>query len=229
MLEEVVHIKLKITRKNILLCLIMLWSLVSIIFYWMPYLFTALQSNKDLQYEIIGGYVSKPYLEKYIYSHIFLWVISMICILYLIITCILSLTKALIVRYIGIGITIQTLFMKLLEFWSNNLIDANYYADMATENISFQCWIIISVIACIVVCILYFFCCKISFMILLTSSILQICNTIDLFKSNIDFLIQEKITTPGYMLIVFQCINGIFVYIIYWFLIIDSISLNRRE
>ena len=59
--------KLFRTRKNILLILIVIWDVFSILFYWKPYLLEILNFQENIKYEIIGGYISKQFVEEHIY------------------------------------------------------------------------------------------------------------------------------------------------------------------
>lgn len=218
--------EIKFNKKTSLLLLIVLWCIVSITFYWIPWIVEPLKLLNWLKDEVDVGYVSKQFLEKNIYSSIIIGIISIICISYSFIMCILF-QKRKVKKYIGIGIVIQTFFMILLKSWNNTLVNADYNANDATEIISFKYWIVISFIICFIVCFLYFFNNKISYIILGASTALQILDTVELIKSNIEFLIQESITNPYYLPIVFQCINGVVIYVLYWTLIISFKNQNN--
>ena len=205
-------------KRTVLLLVIMLWNIISIVFYWIPYLSEISKFIDDIKYEIIGGYVNKPYLEKNIYGHMFLGTMSIICTLFLFIMCILSYKKRRMTKYVGIGIIMQTFMIILLKIWNDNLVD-DYNG---TEVISLKYWLIISIIVSIGICFVYVLYNKISFVILFISSILQIINAIEFFKLNIGFLTQESIANLNYLSIVFQCTSGVTLYILYWILFIDS-------
>lgn len=215
--------KINLTIKTIILSLIMLWSIISIIFYWIPYLFSIFAPFSDLEtlkYLINNGCINKQELEIYVYSPVLLCAVNIICILYLIIMSILSYKNWNFVRHIGIGIVVQTFFTMLLKIWMENLV--NNYND--TEIINLKYWLIISVVVCIVVVSLYILKKWLAYILLGISTILQVFSTIELFKYNIGFLAQETITNPYYLSIIFQCVNGIIIYILYWILLIVSIK-----
>lgn len=221
--------KIELKKKTIFLSLIILWCAISVIFYWVLYLFESLKFADNIKYEIIGGYVSKQFLEKNICSHIFISIISIICILFSFVICILSYKKEKMIKFIGIGTIVQTFFMVFLKFWNDNLVYADYSVDVEAEIVSFKSWLIISTVTCIIISLIYSFYNKPSFIILGISTILQVFNTIELFKSNIGFLTQESITNTNYLSIVFQCINGIVIYILYWILLIYTEKSKSEE
>lgn len=214
--------KIEFSNKTIFLSLIILWNIISIIFYWIPHLFSIFVPFSDLEtlkYLINSGCINKQELEIYVYSPVLLCIVNIICILYLIIISILSYKNWNFVRHIGIGIIVQTFFTMLLKIWMKNLV--NNYND--TEIINLKYWLIISIVVCVVVVTLYILKKWLAYILLGILTILQVFNTIELFKYNMGFLAQESITNPNYLSVIFQCVNGIIIYILYWILLIDSI------
>ena len=216
--------KIELNKKRNLL---LLWSIISIVFYWIPWIIEPLNLLSWLKDEIDAGYVCKQFLEKNIYSSIIIGTVSIICMLYSFIICILSPKRK--TKKIGIGIVIQTFFMILLKLWNDTLVNADYNINDATEIISFKYWIIISLFLCIIICFLYFLNNEISYIILGVSTVLQVFDTVKLTKLNIEFLTKKSIIDPEYTIVVFQCINGIVMYILYWMLLIDSVKSKSVE
>lgn len=217
--------KIKINKKTFFLSLIILWNIISIVFYWTPYLSGISKFADNIKYEIIGGYVSEQYLDKNIYSLTCLSIISIICIFFSFVMCILSYKKEKMIKYIGIGIIWQTLVKVLLKVWNDNLID-NY---RNVEIISLKYWLIISIITCVIISVLYVFNRKLMYIVLCITTVLQCLNVVEVLKSNIGLLTQGSITNPNYLSIIFQCINGITIYILYWILLIDSVKSNQSH
>ena len=70
--------EIKFNKKTSLLLLIVSWCIVSITFYWIPWIVEPLKLLNWLKDEIGAGYVSKQFLEKNIYSSIIIGIISII-------------------------------------------------------------------------------------------------------------------------------------------------------
>lgn len=217
--------KIELNKKTIFLSLIILWCAISIVFYWIPYLSEISDFANNIKYEIISGYISEQYLNKNIYSLIYLSIINIMCILFLFVVCILSYKKERLIRYIGVGIIWQTLIIILLKVWNNNLVDD--YRN--TEVISLKYWLMISITICVIISILYIFNKKLTYIILCIATFLQIFYTIELFKLNLGFFTQESIINTNYLSIIFQCIDGVVIYILFWTLLIDSVKSKSEE
>ena len=217
--------KLFRTRKNILLILIVIWDVFSILFYWKPYLLEILNFQENIKYEIIGGYISKQFVEEHIYYNYALFDISIVCIISELLFTVLSLKNTNSTKFISIGIFTQTIFFTLLNVWKNYFIDS--YNE--TEIIGLKMWVIVSITICILLVVFASLNNKILYAVLGVATILQLISTIMIFQSNRGFLLTQSITSPNYFSIVFQCVNEIVIYILYWILIIiKSIEHNRN-
>ena len=104
-----------------------------------------------------------------------------------------------------------------MKIWNKNFVDA--YNNM--QLISLKYWITILISVCIIISILYIFNRKLTYIILGVSTMLQMFDMIEFLKLNMGFFIQESITNSNYIPIIFQCTNGIVVYILYWILFIN--------
>lgn len=126
------------------------------------------------------------------------------------------------IKFISIGIFIQTIFSTLLNVWKNYFIDS--YNE--TEIIGLKMWIIIPITICILLITLTFLNNKILYGFLSVATILQLISTIMVFQSNQGFLLTQSITNPNYLSIIFQCVNGAVIYILYWILICTKSEKN---
>lgn len=203
------------TRKNILFILIIIWNVFLILFYWKPYLLGILSFKKNIKYEIISGYASKLFVKENIYYNFILFGISITCIIFELIFSVLSLKNTNYTKFISIGIFTQTIFLTLLNVWKNYFIDS--YNE--TEIIGLKMWTIISSVICILLVVFTLLNNKILYAVLSVTTVLQLISTIMIFQSNRGFLLTQSITNPNYFSIVFQCVNGIIVYILYWIVV----------
>ncbi len=80
-------------------------------------------------------------------------------------------------------------------------------------------WTIISSVICILLVVFTLLNNKILYAVLSVTTVLQLISTIMIFQSNRGFLLTQSITNPNYFSIVFQCVNGIIVYILYWIVV----------
>lgn len=207
-------------RKNILFLLIIIWNAILILFYWKPYLTETIQflNYDEIKYEIIGGYVNKQFLEEYIYYNFILFVTSIICIISEFLFSFFSFKNTKWIKFIGIGIFTQTLISTLLNVWKNYFVDSYN----GTEVISLKMWAISSIAICIPFIITALLKRKILYTILSIATIFQIISTITIFQSNRGFLLTESITNPYYFSLIFECVSGIIIYILYWMLILTK-------
>ena len=205
----------KSSRKNILLMLIVIWNIFLILFYWKPYLFEILNFQENIKYEIIGGYVSKQFIEENIYYNFVLFGVSITCILSELLFSVLSLKNINYTKFISIGIFTQTIFYTLLNIWKNCFIDS--YNE--TETIGLKTWVIISISICILFIVITLINNKILYAVLSIATVLQLISTIVTFQSNRGFLLTQSITNPNYLSIIFQCVNGIVAYILCWIVV----------
>lgn len=205
------------TRKNILLIIIVIWNILLLLFYWKPYLIGTIHflNRDEIKYEIIGGSVSKQFVEEYIYYNFMLFGISIACIISELLFSVLSLKNTNYTKFISIGIFTQTIFFTLLNVWKNYFIDS--YNE--TEIIGLKMWTIISIVICILLIVFTLLNNKILYVILSVATILQLINTIMIFQSNRGFLLTQSITNKNYFSIVLQCVNGIILYILYWIIV----------
>ena len=166
--------KLFRTRKNILLILIVIWDVFSILFYWKPYLLEILNFQENIKYEIIGGYISKQFVEEHIYYNYALFDISIVCIISELLFTVLSLKNTNYTKFISIGIFTQTIFFTLLNVWKNYFIDS--YNE--TEIIGLKMWVIVSITICILLVVFASLNNKILYAVLGVATILQLISTI---------------------------------------------------
>lgn len=215
------------TRKNILLILIVIWNILLVLFYWKPYFKETMRffNNDVIKYGIIGGSVSKQFVEEYIYYNFTLFGISIACIISELLFSVLSLKNTNYTKFISIGIFTQTIFFTLLNVWKNYFIDS--YNE--TEIIGLKMWTIISIVICILLIVFTLLNNKIFYMILSMATVLQVISTIMILQSNRGFLLTQSITNPNYFSIIFQCVNGIILYILYWILLIGSAKSKSEE
>lgn len=215
---------IRLDKKTILISLLIIWCTTYIMLYWIPYIIEITTFAKHIKSEMLRGHTSTQFLELNIYSHLYLIIISIICISVTLLLCLFSYKKN-IIKFIGVGIIFQSLFSISIRIRNYYLLN-NYNG---IEVISLRYWVILSFIICCIFCLLYCINKKSSYIILCLTTILQLLCVIMFVKSNLEFLTTEPITHPSYIKIICKCINEIFGYVIYWFLIIDSIVLNRRE
>lgn len=205
------------TRKNISLILIVIWNIFLILFYWKPYLIGTIHflNRDEIKYGIIGGYVSKLFIEENIYYNFTLFGISIACIISELLFSVISLKNTNYTKFVSIGIFTQTIFFTLLNVWKNYFIDS--YNE--TEIISLKMWTIVSVVICMLLIVFTLLNNKILYVVLSVATVLQLISTIMIFQSNRGFLLTQSITNPNYFSIILQCVNGIVVYILYWIIV----------
>lgn len=205
------------TRKNTLLALLVIWNIILILFYWKSYLIETIQflNRDEIKYEIIGGYASKQFVEENIYYNFVMFGISITCIISELLFSIISFKNKKWTKFASIGIFTQTIFSTLLNVWKNYFVDS--YNE--TEIIGLKMWTIISIAICILFIMFTFLNNKILYVVLSIATILQLISTIMVFQSNQGFLLTQSITNPNYLSIIFQCVNGAVIYILYWILI----------
>lgn len=204
-------------RKNIMFILIVIWNILLVLFYWKPYFKETMRffNNDVIKYGIIGGSVSKQFVEEYIYYNFTLFGISIACIISELLFSVLSLKNTNYTKFISIGIFTQTIFFTLLNVWKNYFIDS--YNE--TEIIGLKMWTIISIVICILLIVFTLLNNKILYVILSVATVLQLISTIMIFQSNRGFLLTQSITNKNYFSIVLQCVNGIILYILYWIIV----------
>ena len=192
------------TRKNILLTLMIIWNLILILFYWKPYLLETISLKEHIKYEIIGGYVSKQFIEENIYYHFALFCISITCMFFESLSIIVSFKNIKYIKFISIGIYIQTILSMLLGVWKKYFVDSyNKF-----EIIDFKIWIIVSIIICLTI-IIASKNTKTKHVFFYIATILQIVYTMSSLKT---YSLNNIYT-------IFECTNGIVIYILYWILI----------
>lgn len=215
--KEIVMNKSFWARKNIMFILIVIWNILLVLFYWKPYFKETMRffNNDVIKYGIIGGSVSKQFVEEYIYYNFTLFGISIACIISELLFSVLSLKNTNYTKFISIGIFTQTIFFTLLNVWKNYFIDS--YNE--TEIIGLKMWTIISIVICILLIVFTLLNNKILYVILSVATVLQLISTIMIFQSNRGFLLTQSITNKNYFSIVLQCVNGIILYILYWIIV----------
>lgn len=216
--KEIVMNKSFWTRKNIMLILIVIWNILLLLFYWKPYFKETMRffNNDVIKYGIIGGSVSKQFVEEYIYYNFTLFGISIACIIFELLFSILSLKNTNYTKFISIGIFTQTIFFTLLNVWKNYFIDS--YNE--TEIIGLKMWTIISITICILIIITVLLKNKMLYTVLSITTILQAIDVVIAFKLDNGFFLSESITNPWYIIEIFRCIHGIIIYALYWILTI---------
>lgn len=195
------------TRKNIMLILIVIWNILLVLFYWKPYLINILEfMNSDaVKYKILNN----RDIQKGLYCPMILISIIFVCVLMELIYTILSYINNKWIRFISIGIYIQTIYSFLLKIWNNNFSDSY----------EIKTWIISSTLVCITIVIFALKQVKQNTIFIFMTT-LQLIYTLLSFKTyTFSFFRNEPITKPYYFYAIFECLHGIVIYILYWILI----------
>lgn len=202
-------------RKTFLLSLIILWCIATVMFYWIPYLSEISAGFKDnVGSGGMCGFASTEDLIDKLNKNTFFvisGIICIICILCSLVICMIS-YKRNAIRYIGIGVIIQTVFSLLIKLWNNYCMN-----NVKIESNIPSRWLIIAIIACIIICILYNLNYKVGCTLLGIATFLQVLNIIGIVQLGVGNLTSVSIRS-----IIFQCISAVTIYVLYWPLLVWS-------